>query len=467
MARVTSRSLLGPLGVIALLFAVLLDRLAMLSSVPFGGFMALLYTAGVVLVIVDLVRDAWHASRTGAQAKLPGVAAALAAVVSLSVIVLGAAVVLRSEPAEGGETTSHTAPDDWSAMSASELVVASIIGAVAGNGAAAALDALERAAESDPRIHEAGHHHAHSIGRLAMSAAGNDPGVIADCRQLFQSGCFHGALEQYVMHLDSMDAAGLRVACADLRDGRLPRAAALECAHGVGHGLVATLDHDLVAALNRCDTLPGDEPGWCYSGAFMENVANVAAEWTARPAGHPEHARADDPYFPCSVVAARYQHACWGYQSIILMLNNGRDYAATLRACDGAPAEWVARCYEGFGIQISGQEPDDDVIVERCSLTDRPVLAGRCIMGAGEYFTAVTWQPVRAFELCGRAPGASAGECFRRIGRRMAEIHPNEADARAACRLAGSLEHAATCLAGVAAGSRSARRTPFGTGVDR
>ena len=151
-----------------------------------------------------------------------------------------------------------------------------------------------------------------------------------------------------------------------------------QCLHGMGHGLDMTLDHDLPRALRACDLL---DERWhresCYGGAFMENIAQVsmpdhpanmlAAERSSgkrmdammdMSTGHAVHSTTppshfltydrNDLQYPCSIVDSRYGFECYRIQTALILYLNHGDLPATAKACDQAPKEFRAACYQSL-----------------------------------------------------------------------------------------------------------------------
>lgn len=327
-------------------------------------------------------------------------------------------------------------------------------------GLAGALDSLEAIVAGDSSLLEQAHHWTHELARGAMQASGYDIGLVRECRPVFHSGCYHGALEEYLGHGPPVEAGQVGGLCGAIEETDMP--GRLECAHGVGHGLIAGLDHDLSAALGHCGEFSGEDAQWCYSGAFMENVVAGVRESESGPSGHEhgvaghdgsahDHLRAEDVHYPCSAVGADLYATCYMYQSFVLLRAHLFDVEAALAACHASPAGALASCYHGMGTQLAGLHPQRPARVHRlCALGDAG-LAERCVAGAAEYFVDLDWSAGPGLAFCGDARRGTLEACYRRVGQRLGMIHPDTA--AAVCRaIPGTGSRA--CLAGANAGAR-------------
>ncbi|HYH81366.1 MAG TPA: hypothetical protein VEX86_16295 [Longimicrobium sp.] len=160
-----------------------------------------------------------------------------------------------------------------------------------------AMGALKILAARDGDVAREGHVYAHGIG----IAAYRDPATVGEqfgkCTTDFQSGCYHGVIQGYFADANGGESgvtkAKLDGLCTPYRSAE-KRWLQFQCAHGIGHGLMAVESHHLLRSLDACDLL-GDhfERQACWGGAFMENVVNATnPHHTAvtRPAGADEHA---------------------------------------------------------------------------------------------------------------------------------------------------------------------------------
>lgn len=359
---------------------------------------------------------------------------------------------------------------DWSSVSETDLRVASIFGIAGEVGVSAALDRLQELAANDDAIRVRGHGIAHAVGRYAIQNNGYDARVFGECREIFQSGCYHGVLEGYFEGKPEVDAQTVADLCGSLvADGR-PAIEAVECAHGLGHGLTVRFDFNLGSALERCEYLELEQARQeCFDGVFMENAVHGMQPRSARGAtGHVDHGdhatngiapsmgdmgrmyrgmfRPDDPSYPCGEFGDRYQRACWAYQYMIVLRLNGDDFVAAFDACDSGPAAGRGSCYLGLGKRIAWEHDEsDEDLIGACKQGESEHVDD-CFRGAVEYFMDTEFDAGRAMEFCTAVPAGSRELCFRTLGSRIGLVTVNRADVEDVCRAAG--DHAAACLAG-------------------
>jgi len=313
---------------------------------------------------------------------------------------------------------------DAPAVGATPLIEA-LRGALAREGLPAALDSLEAAAARDSAVLRDAHQLAHDIGRTALERAGS-PAVIAQCRPVFSSGCYHGVVESYVRRRDAVDMAELERMCAGAGAAETPGPVS-ECVHGLGHGVLGALSLNLDRTLRYCDALSSpDHRGGCHSGAFMEAVMSALREripdqgGTAHEhAGHEHGTReagrltidASDPFSPCARFDDPYAKACWVYQGFVMLWQTGFDTRAALERCRQAPEGRVAQCAQSVGFQITGLfQRDNRWVLEQCGRGRWP-LSAECAAGAAAALSSIDWSGTRAAGFCGAAPSPWKSAC--------------------------------------------------------
>lgn len=297
----------------------------------------------------------------------------------------------------GQEATAHHAVPaagiDWSQVTSRDLDIASVFRVARDHGVRVALDSLSALAAADPSLEPLGHQVAHGLGRYAVAQRGYDAAVFAECRPTFFSGCYHGVLEGWLAGHPGADAAAVRGLCSSAAMAALPPYAFRECAHGLGHGLTS-LHADPLAALPDCDaTFPNElARRECYDGVFMENV--VKAMGTVA--------------FDVRDAEAGHAHAS---SRTVRSLPKAGD--ATF-PCDSVNADQGPSCW-----------------------AYQPVVL----------FAALDGDLSRIAKTCDAAPGASAGACWRGIGKQTLGRMPERPDSVA--RVCISTTHAADCVGGM------------------
>lgn len=343
----------------------------------------------------------------------------------------------RSAPAP---SPAAPAAFDWSSVSTRDLDIASVFLTARERGVRQAMDSLRALSARDTTLDAAGHMIAHALGRFAIANNGHDPAVLTQCTPAFESGCYHGVLEGYMMSLPKVDPAAVTGMCAAYDKPGASRVTAVECAHGLGHGFLEHFGYALEPALQGCDAFAGAElRGECYDGVFMENSMhglgmhgmNVGDSAVAMQMGAAMHMepdkdqmtrfRASDLQFPCDSVAAQYQPSCWSYQPLVIVNLTHANFDKTLEACASAPAASQARCYRGFGKQsMAWFGWDERRVIGTCMRA-----AGHtddCLAGGVEALIDREQGEEGATRFCSEVPEEARGRCRAGVKARGEEL---------------------------------------------
>jgi len=384
------------------------------------------------------------------------------------------------------------------------------------SGIARAMAALDRIAERDPFLRVEAHGLAHGLGIAAYRSPETVAATFAACPNTQISGCYHGVIQGYFLDVahrkGDVTADDLNAVCAPHRnDVELYN----QCAHGMGHGLIAVTAGRLPTALEKCDLLadPGARSN-CWGGAFMENIVSVthpahtaqahAAVAGEHPHGAAEHGDAghaaaghegmdhsamghegmdhgamamdhgamghdtlpawkpldkNDPLYPCNVVGEKYQQECYLIQTSAILSQNGGDVGATARACAAAPAAVVRTCYTSLGRDMTSYAARDPRRnAELCHRTGIDAAETGCLQGAAVALYEVNLKPGDAFALCRAAEGSvRKTACYQAAARRI-RITTREDERMAA--ICGGVEDgfADACLAAANVRRESAAR---------
>lgn len=371
-------------------------------------------------------------------------------------------LALRTDAPPGAEAIDRGAGIDWSRVSSRDLNIAAVFLTSRDHGVRRALDSLEHLAAGDDKLRSMGHVLAHALGRFAI-ANKRELDVLAQCREIFQAGCYHGVLEGYLSTLPEVQPAAVASLCDVVSRSHAARLPALECAHGLGHGLLTRFGYSLDRATQACDVLADSAAQReCLDGVFMENevhgtggvtvsVGDAAVEAHQHGMSHEAtpraYFRASDLAFPCDSVAEAYQPACWSYQPNAIMMLTNNDVGRTIQQCDAAPPASRGACYRGVGKQSMGWYGwRGDKVVELCS-RGAPQMLGECVAGGVEAHIDVSWKADEALVFCAGVPEGVKTRCFAEIGARMGLVHADGAALARVCARAPR-EFESACLAG-------------------
>ena len=329
---------------------------------------------------------------------------------------------------------------DWSSVSTRDLDIASVFLTARERGLRQAMDSLRALSAKDTTLQAAGHMISHALGRFAIANNGHDPAVLTQCTPAFESGCYHGVLEGYMMSLPKVDPAAVTGMCASYDKPGAPRVTTVECAHGLGHGFLEHYGYALAPSLQGCDAFASTElRGECYDGVFMENTMrglgmpamHVGDSAVAMQMGEMKHMepdkdqmtrfRASDLQFPCDSVAARYQPSCWSYQPLAIVNLTHADWNKTLDACGAAPAASQARCYQGYGKQsMAWFGWNEHRVISMCSRAGAH--ADDCLAGGVEALIDREQADTGALRFCGEVPDAARDKCIAAAHARAADL---------------------------------------------
>jgi hypothetical protein len=362
-------------------------------------------------------------------------------------------------------------------------------------GIARSMEVLDSLAAADPEVFPNAHPLAHGLGISAYRGPQTLAATFAACPVTQMSGCGHGVIQGYFL---DMARQGRPIGTAELDALCAPhRASAVlfqQCAHGMGHGLMAVHANHLPSALAACDAASDwSVRGECYGGAFMENIVNVthphhtAAGHTGTLAGgadaHAQHAAdehaghgghggmehggmehgamehgpwkaldAAEPMYPCTVLDRRYGAACYANQTSAVMYFNGGDVAATARACESVPDEFRATCHASLGRDITAWVAQDHGrTIEQCGRAaqaagERPGIW--CALGAVSTLINQSADPRDGMRFCRALPGAEAKrECYRVVGESIGRMVDGTAARGRECQ-AAEPDFAAVCRRG-------------------
>ncbi|MGI9301525.1 MAG: cupredoxin domain-containing protein, partial [Gammaproteobacteria bacterium] len=292
------------------------------------------------------------------------------------------------------------------------------------HGPAHTVAALSQHAEA---LGEDCHQRAHVLGRLAYSLFGVDAFSFAghEC----QSGVYHGTMEA-LFHEEGTANIQQDVAtiCSVARNDFFQH----QCIHGVGHGLMAWANYEMLDALALCDELESaTNRESCYSGVFVENIVGglVGAM------GHKTKYLSDDMHFPCNVLEDRYVPACYYYQSSRMVQLTGGDFRAITQACETAPETAQHHCFLSMGRDVGARTRSDPAAAARqCSWTERGDFFIDCISGAVQDWFWEASGADDALGLCAILQWSPAKRmCYDTITSRAKQILETRAEMQSFC----------------------------------
>jgi hypothetical protein len=354
-------------------------------------------------------------------------------------------------------------------------------------GVAKTMAALDRLVERNGTVRHEAHGTAHSLGIHAYRSPETVAETFAACPPTQMSGCYHGVVQGYFLAMQrqpgGLSDAALNAVCEPHRRSEF---LFFQCAHGVGHGVMAVAAHHLPRALELCDrAADAFVRESCYGGVFMENIvafihphhtaeahAAVAAAGTEHD-GHGEmdhggqHAGTGDgkaerwkpldpsePLYPCTVVAEKYRGSCYMNQtSAILYMTLGR-VGPVARQCARVPNDEHRRaCYRSLGRDVTALARRGHA--RSLELCRRAGEQGErwCIEGVAENLVNLAADPGEGIRFCGLVRGDAKGTCYESVGRMLHALERDPARREAVCATVEAA-HAGACRAGAALPAR-------------
>lgn len=387
---------------------------------------------------------------------------------------------------------------DWASASCrgtghkQECLETALTSVITPAGVDKAMGALSILAKRDTDVADDGHVYAHGIGIAAYRDAQTVGETFARCTAEFQSGCYHGVIQAYFADSRGGDAgvspAKLNGLCEPYRSPE-KRWLEFQCAHGIGHGLMAVESHDLLRALDSCDLLNQQfDREACWGGAYMENVVNatqphhmhvtrvadVAAHDSSRAMGghdmaamaghdmgsmpgmagmHHDEAQTfkaldpNDPLYPCDVVKEQHRRACYLMQTSAILFRNKGDFRDAAAQCAKAPEEYRSTCYISLGRDANSWAREiPQRAIGYCSAAPAEGLP-YCIVGVVKNIVDVSSNPRDGMDFCKQAPDASKPACYNAVGQEIGLLNATFPGRETACR-AGDSGYLAECRRG-------------------
>ncbi len=272
----------------------------------------------------------------------------------------------------------------------------------------------------------------HEAGFVAFEKYGLDG--ILQCKDYFLFACYHGAIIQAISKYGPETIVKMLDKCRDWQQRFV------QCAHAMGHSLLAFYDYDnLPLALKHCDKILEKEPQYpealtyCHNGVFMENIFGVH-DWKVKELPKRKWLSETDLYYPCNAVEEKYREGCWKNQaSRIIFIVHG-DLRKIAEACDGVEErqyrEW---CYDNFGRQIHPMtEGSAEKVFSLCENATGNWKEHCVINNAGAYYSV--GGPNVAIEICRKLRDVPQDNCYSLIISQISKDRILRSEKEALCR---------------------------------
>lgn len=367
-------------------------------------------------------------------------------------------MVDHPSPDQAGTEQQHA---DHPAIPSNDPTIAALQVMLREQGTEQALAQLEELAARDQQVLSRAHDIAHSLGKYSFAHYRSAQVAFGNCRETFQSGCYHGVMEAYFEANPNVQPTEVTALCGSVAaDTRY--VVRFQCLHGLGHGLTFHFEHDIMQALDLCDYLATEwDRSSCYGGVFMENVIfnwqqrfGTPEQMHHQAGDHKIFVKPGDPLYPCNALAERYLRECYMMQSSVVLMFNGYDFAKAFKACDTAPSQYVSVCYQSMGRDISGHTLRDGTKSLQLCMLGNPTHRAFCFVGAVKNFIDIDWRIDKGLSFCASVPEDSKWTCNRAIGEQVASIHPEPNRKAAECARVEP-RYVDACAAGAGLSQRS------------
>ena len=243
---------------------------------------------------------------------------------------------------------------------------------------------------------------------------------IGDCKTYFAGGCYHGFISAAIADRGLSDFKEIVTNCKN----DLSQEQVMQCAHGVGHGLLADVAGytKLPDALALCQSLfTGDQKSTvnCYDGIFMENNFG---EFSVPPSDR--WYKASDPMYPCEISAVLDKPGahtyCWGMQSqLTLHADAYPQFAGDVKKvgayCNTLVGDDTFICFEGLARQLQLSYSTDPARIQ----SECAKLGGSetvmCVAQAAEAAYIYGNHSAETLGVCTNETGADKDNCYEAL----------------------------------------------------
>lgn len=268
----------------------------------------------------------------------------------------------------------------------------------------------------DYDTHFSCHAFTHFIGRALYKKTGNIPDSYSQINFTCHGGTYHGVIEAYLDENSSKIAnLDIEQICKDSKNktDKNPQAVTNECLHGFGHAFMFITDNELSTSLSYCDKLRIELREICYSGTFMENSTSSTNR------DHPTRwLKADDKFFPCTILGERYLNQCYFYQANYLIMSSNHDFQKVYNDCNTLSGTHYNYCAMGIGAILASVSSETSIenAASVCNLGK-----GRartiCVEGAiPSLMQRYGGEVEKLIKFCSASPADLIEACFAKLG---------------------------------------------------
>lgn len=191
----------------------------------------------------------------------------------------------------------------------------------------------------------------HTSGDYLYETQGS--GGIVHCKSYFLFSCYHGILIATIAEEGMHGLEDVMRICR--KNGG--EALAGQCAHAIGHGLLAWSGYaELPQAFKGCDIVSDSVENFpllnCYDGVAMENLWAVHTDGETSPDRWVDK---DDPFFPCNDrrIDEQWKKGCWLNQASVMYELFDGDISRVSKECTAVQnPEYQWACQNNLARQL-------------------------------------------------------------------------------------------------------------------
>lgn len=244
----------------------------------------------------------------------------------------------------------------------------------------------------------------HTLGRKALEKTESVAQAFSvETGEICAAGYYHGVVEFAL----STTTKPLEATC---EEEAITGYAATNCHHGLGHALMVHFDYDLPAALSVCEKIITIHWRNCANGAFMENFDPAH--------GTPTWVRADDPFYPCTVLDPKFAEDCYAYVPTPLLRETHHDFEAALARCSALSDPDAEYCVRGLGNRLGSRAANQGLVFatarDTC-LTAANRYPTMCLLHVVSTIVTQDADVARARAFCRIVPLEFSDACYTRV----------------------------------------------------
>ncbi|MEQ1499952.1 MAG: hypothetical protein ABL917_01100 [Parcubacteria group bacterium] len=280
------------------------------------------------------------------------------------------------------------------------------------SGATFAIEDMKKRSSDDYAVLSLCHPLMHVVGRQASESYKTVSEAFSKADSFCWSGYHHGIMEGIIERIGIENlATELNTICADVPGKERYTFDYYNCVHGLGHGIMAELDDEVLESLAMCDNLEGSwEEQSCYSGVYMQNI--IDSTNVADSGNTVKYLKPEEPMYPCNIVAEKYKGQCYLGQTSYALQVSGNNLKKVFGMCANVNQPYRDICNQSMGRDIANQVAHDPTGTKNnCSIAVDLNDINNCLIGAVKEIISYYHSDTQAYEFCAILEDAYKNTC--------------------------------------------------------